>query len=232
MGQSRDPLTTGGYVVAGVLLLTFLIASFSVMSTVNSPPLLADPAPTGPPAVICPWPGSSSSGSSTPAAVGSPATGARDPSLAGSTDGAAGITAGGTTGTSSGASAESALSVACQPGEVVYAPQLRGSYDPSTRLMALLGIVVPLLSTIVAFFFGQRAGQAAGEAETQRIVTRVAGASSSELSEIQQFLRKGGKYDADRTSLGRSEPRPGVGLSHRQRSDRVRVSTRRGVLGR
>ncbi|GGX87160.1 hypothetical protein [Streptomyces hiroshimensis] len=42
--------------------------------------------------------------------------------------------------------------------------QFRGAYDPSARLLGLLAIVSPLLTTIVGFYFGQRAGAASGEA--------------------------------------------------------------------
>jgi hypothetical protein len=39
-------------------------------------------------------------------------------------------------------------------------PQARGAYDPSDNLMAVLAVVTPLLTTLVGFFFGQRAGEA------------------------------------------------------------------------
>src|SRR5688572_10143812 len=39
-------------------------------------------------------------------------------------------------------------------------PQYRGGYDPSIRLVNFLAIVSPLITTIVGFFFGQRAGAA------------------------------------------------------------------------
>ncbi|MFF3398228.1 hypothetical protein ACFYW6_06915, partial [Streptomyces sp. NPDC002659] len=47
-------------------------------------------------------------------------------------------------------------------------PQYRGSYDPHTRLLGLLAIVSPLLTTIIGFYFGQRAGEASGQAAKNR----------------------------------------------------------------
>lgn len=45
----------------------------------------------------------------------------------------------------------------CQ-GSLTYSPQLRSAFDPDARMTGLLSIVVPLITTIVAFFFGQHAG--------------------------------------------------------------------------
>jgi uncharacterized protein HemX len=50
------------------------------------------------------------------------------------------------------------------PGGEDYPPQYRGGYDPNARLLALLAIVSPLLTTIVGFYFGQRAGEASSRA--------------------------------------------------------------------
>lgn len=43
-------------------------------------------------------------------------------------------------------------------------PQARAAYDPNTRLLGVLAIVSPLLTTVIGFYFGQRAGEATGEA--------------------------------------------------------------------
>jgi hypothetical protein len=84
-----------------------------------------------------------------------------------------------------------------------YPPQLRGGFDPNARLLSLLAVVSPLLTTVVGFYFGQRAGaaaQAAAEAENAEqkatvssIVQRhaqsgmpAAAAAKSLLEELQQ----------------------------------------------
>jgi hypothetical protein len=56
-------------------------------------------------------------------------------------------------------------------------PQYRGGYDPSNRLVNILAIVSPLITTIVGFFFGQRAGAAgtrAVKAEADQDKTKIA----------------------------------------------------------
>ncbi|MEU5340380.1 hypothetical protein AB0H18_05995 [Streptomyces sp. NPDC020766] len=52
--------------------------------------------------------------------------------------------------------------------------QHRGGFDPNTRLLGVIAIVAPLLTTIVGFFFGQRVGQAQGETATQEAQTNQA----------------------------------------------------------
>lgn len=39
-------------------------------------------------------------------------------------------------------------------------PQLRGPYDPNERLLALLAVVTPLVTTMVGYYFGQEKGAA------------------------------------------------------------------------
>lgn len=50
------------------------------------------------------------------------------------------------------------------PTEGKYPPQFRGPYDPNSRLLAVLAVVAPLLTTIVGFYFGHRAGESGKEA--------------------------------------------------------------------
>lgn len=102
-------------VVAGVLLLIFLVVTFAVVATVTTPPLLADVAPTGPPRTwVAP--------SDAPTAAAPP----------------------------------------------VLEPQHRGAFDANARLLALLAVVSPLVTTVVGFYFGQRTGEARAEvAETR-----------------------------------------------------------------
>jgi hypothetical protein len=62
--------------------------------------------------------------------------------------------------------------------------------------MALLGIVTPRLTTIVGFYFGQRAGAGAGEAEKQKVLAQVMAVdaqSNRELSDLQQQLKNAHK---------------------------------------
>jgi len=39
-------------------------------------------------------------------------------------------------------------------------PQRRGAYDPTTRLLGVLAVVTPLVTTMVAYYFGQEKGAA------------------------------------------------------------------------
>ncbi|HWG94598.1 MAG TPA: hypothetical protein VNU66_10275 [Mycobacteriales bacterium] len=77
--------------------------------------------------------------------------------------------------------ADPAPTAAPVPGpDGAYPEQLRGGYDPNARLVGLLALVSPLLTTIVGFYFGQRAGGAqadAADAEKEqalRAVTQLA----------------------------------------------------------
>jgi hypothetical protein len=193
-----NALTIGGVVVAALLIATFLSASWWVMVTANDPPLLADPAPTDPPALICGKRSSGTTQSSTSSGNSAPSGITTNGAIPGSTTGKTSMTS--ATGSSDAAGATAspvanpeAAAVTCSAGEVAYAPQFRGGYDPHTRLMALLAVVVPLLTTIVAFYFGQRAGAGAGEAEKHKIMAQVMGADSQnspELADLQRRIRE------------------------------------------
>lgn len=50
------------------------------------------------------------------------------------------------------------------PGAKDYPPQYRGGFDENARLLVLIAIVSPLLTTIVGFYFGQHAGEASARA--------------------------------------------------------------------
>jgi hypothetical protein len=54
------------------------------------------------------------------------------------------------------------------PGAKDYPPQYRGGFDENARLLALIAIVSPLLTTIVGFYFGQHAGEASARATQAR----------------------------------------------------------------
>lgn len=191
--SGEEMLKWGGLVVAAVLFVTFMVASFTIATGANDPPLLADPAPTTPPTLLCP-------ASTLRATAPSP------PSQSVSTTGRT-LTPGATTTMNptgintvpfpaSTSSSTPAAVVTCAAGEVTFAPQYRGGYDPNTRLMALLGIVVPLLTTIVAFYFGHKAGAGAGEAEKQKVMAQVQeidARGNTELTELQQRLKEGRK---------------------------------------
>jgi hypothetical protein len=90
---------------------------------------------------------------------------------------------GGNEGSSSPSAVPGAV-VACPAEDVVYAPQYRGGYDSHTRIMALLAVITPLLTTIVAFYFGQRSGAAEGEAKMQRVVSHVMGTNADNPESI------------------------------------------------
>jgi hypothetical protein len=57
-----------------------------------------------------------------------------------------------------------ATSPTLAPNTKDYPPQYRGGFDENARLLALIAIVSPLLTTIVGFFFGQHAGEARAQA--------------------------------------------------------------------
>ena len=194
MPDRVDPIKIGGIIVASALALIFLFAAASVLVNANEPPLLADPAPSSPPVLLCP---SASAPASTSQA--SP-TGQKS---AGAPKSAPGVTSGTPTGTgttpatpaagSTSATGQGAtLSTSCAPGQAYYAPQYRGAYDPHTRIMALLAVVVPLITTIVAFFFGQRAGAGAAEAEKQKIRAQVLATpptDAAKVSELHEWIK-------------------------------------------
>ena len=46
------------------------------------------------------------------------------------------------------------------PGTKDYPPQYRGGFDENARLLTLIAIVSPLLTTIVGFYFGHQVGDA------------------------------------------------------------------------
>jgi hypothetical protein len=50
------------------------------------------------------------------------------------------------------------------PGAKDYPPQYRGGFDENVRLLALIAIVSPLLTTIVGFYFGHQVGDAKARA--------------------------------------------------------------------
>ena len=113
----------------------------------NDPPLQADPAPTSPPVLYCgavpmtPAPASSAAtslGTTTSPATTTSTTAPNGP-------------------TTSRPSAPTEDLPGCE-SMPTYGPQLRGAFDPDARMTELLSIVVPLITTIVAFFFGQHAG--------------------------------------------------------------------------
>lgn len=61
--------------------------------------------------------------------------------------------------------------------------QLRGPYDPFDRFVVIVGLVSPLLTTVVGFYFGARTGGAGREAAEQN-----AQAVRSAASELQARL--------------------------------------------
>lgn len=189
--SSDEWLKWGGLLVAAALFVTFMVAAFNVISGTNDPPLLSDPAPTAAPVLLCP--GSSSSPTQTSEADATSTSTLAPSSNATSTVGEETATS---QPTESSATTTPAPVVTCAAGEVAFPPQYRGGYDPNTRLMALLAIVVPLLTTIVAFYFGQKAGAGASEAEKEKVVAQVQAISSQgnqELTDLQELLKKGHK---------------------------------------
>jgi hypothetical protein len=109
MDTIRRYVAVLGAVIAGLLaaglLASFLLVTFKASNAVDSPPRLADPAPTVAPSL---------------------------------------------------------------DAHGQYPPQLRGGYDPDARFLGILAIVTPLLTTIVGFYFGTRAGAGPAEAQVER----------------------------------------------------------------
>lgn len=133
------PLLVGGAVVG-----VFLWIAIGATNTANEPPRLADVAPTAQPRLLCEPAASTSSATSSPTV----STGA-----------------GAAENNSSRPSAATEQLMECSADQAAYAPQYRGSFDPNARYLALLAIVTPLLTTLVAFYFGEKAGAAKGQAE-------------------------------------------------------------------
>lgn len=196
--RSTGALFVGGVVVAVLLFVTFLAASTAVMLTVNDPPLLADPAPTDPPSLLCPVPSPTPSGALTTGGTSTDG-GTATPEVTSTAETTSPSTNGTTAADQSTPSPSSpalgpSSAVSCAPDQVVLAPQYRGSYDPNTRLMALVAVVVPLLTTIVAFYFGQRAGAGEGEAEKMKVVAQVMATdpdnASPQVTSLKEQLKK------------------------------------------
>lgn len=82
-----------------------------------------------------------------------------------------------------------------------YPPQFRGGYDPNGRLLGVLALVSPLLTTVLGFYFGQRAGEAgtrAVQAQAEQDRTQIANvaltkaAQNRPASELLEELRSRG----------------------------------------
>jgi len=121
-------------IVGTALLAVFGCVAVAVIVFVGEPPLLSDVAPSAAPELICPQP--------TPTMSSASPSGRQSPP----------------------ASAVPKPIVACTPDQIEFAPQFRGSYDATARLTALLAIIAPLVTSIVSFYFGQRAGASEGRA--------------------------------------------------------------------
>lgn len=150
-------------IVATGLLIIFIVAVVAALTKTLEPPLQADPAPKGRPLLMCVDTGQPAETTQEESAAGNSS---RDKSRRGDKAGRA-----------SSKSSRQILRVKCASGEVEPIPQARGAYDPNERYIGLLAIVAPLITTIVAFFFGARAG--AGEGRTEAAQAR---ASKSELA--------------------------------------------------
>lgn len=165
-----------GVAVVGVFL------TIAIMATINSnqPPRQADVAPTSQPSLVC-----------VPAASqGSPTSSTNVSSGTGAASDNAGSTPSPTASTGP---------KECADGQDYFAPQYRGSFDPSSRYLALLAIITPLVTTLVAFYFGEKAGAAKGEAESRSLAGRTAAININDpealqqLEKFQQELKDGGK---------------------------------------
>ena len=75
-----------------------------------------------------------------------------------------------------------------------YPPQYRGGYDSNARLLGLIAIISPLLTTVVGFYFGQRAGAAgtrAVQAQAEQEKTQIANlAMKKPEAKAQDFLEE------------------------------------------
>lgn len=163
-----------GIAVVGV----FVWITVGAAITANEPPRQADVAPTSQPMLLC-----------EPAALTSPATSSPTASP--------GAVAPSNEATSSPDGTQQVLE--CSADQAAYAPQYRGSFDPNSRYLALLAIVTPLLTTLVAFYFGEKAGAAKGQAEARSVAGRTAAINTKDpealqkLERFQQELKDGGK---------------------------------------
>lgn len=190
------PSATGvvSVLVAGGLLMVFMVTVAYALTKTLDPPLQADPAPDAPPQLICVRTGAPT-GTVTPTATGTPtASAARTPSQrrspASREQGQRERTR------AASPSGSQVLTVECPGGEIQFAPQTRGAYDPAERLIGLLAIVVPLITTIVAFFFGARAGAGEGRSEAARArrgEAEILGRVRAEGGDLYDKLKKEGR---------------------------------------
>jgi hypothetical protein len=143
-------INVAGSVLAGLLLVVFAVVVGNVLTTAADPPQLADPPATAAPQLYC-------AGVTTPT---TPASAARSSSTS----------APPTTTTTSSAAPTSGPATqqpvpSCPAGQLAYVPQLRGAFDVNARLTALLAVITPFLTTVIAFYFGQKAGTSDGKAQ-------------------------------------------------------------------
>lgn len=173
-GPIADKVGAG---LAIALIGLFVAIGWAVIATVDDPPLLADvPAMDAP--TVAPNESSEGSPPSTPGTEGPIGT----PPYVG--EGHAG---------EEQAFFEAQYRVELSPtpstdegdGEDAHAvlePQHRGAFDPNARLVALLAVVSPMMTTLVAFYFGSRTGAtAAAEATTTAAEAKQQSADANQM---------------------------------------------------
>jgi hypothetical protein len=174
-------------VVGGVLLAAFLAVVVVQLVVVKQPPRVADVAPSVPPQLICPAqppPGDSVPPASTTESPKQSPTAIPTPGASPTSSTSAPLLP----------AASPTVVVTCAANEVTYTPQFRGSFDPAGRLTALLAIVAPLVTSIVAFYFGQKAGSSDGRAATAE--------ANAAIVQAQQSVKDHPSLpQADKTSL-------------------------------
>lgn len=166
-----------GIIVGLSVVVVFVYVAIGAANSSNEPPRQADVAPNAQPRVLC-----------EPAvSTGSPTS--SDTASAGA----------GTTDSATSTPSASTEQLECSRDQASYAPQYRGSYDSNARYLTLLAIVAPLLTTLVAFYFGEKAGAAKGEAESRSVAGRAVAINTKDpealrnLEKFQQELKDGGK---------------------------------------
>jgi hypothetical protein len=76
-----------------------------------------------------------------------------------------------------------------------YPPQYRGGFDENARLLTLIAIVSPLLTTIVGFYFGHQAGEANARAVRAQAnakddqIENIANQTESEGMDAKEFVK-------------------------------------------
>lgn len=155
---------TGNTIALGLLIL-FGCGVIWTLSRTLAPPLLADEAPPIPICVTTQAP--AATGKTTPGAATKSPSGNKTSKGKESTQNRK-VNTKQAKSRPATTTTPSMTRIYCPGGKLEYPSQARGAYDPNQRFIGLLAIVGPLITTVVGFFFGAKAGASGGRAQASQ----------------------------------------------------------------